>query len=203
MRSKSVRFWVLLISFLGLTAFSVERYVENTHYKRVAGAAATGDQSVIEFFSYGCPHCRIVEPEFEAWIKNKPDGVTVTRVPATWNAKFASLAQMYYALEEMGVVEQHNARIFKAIHEENKALNTRDEQAAFLSTLGVDAKKYVEMYDGKKVADKMKDAARQFERYRVSGVPGFVVNGVYFTDVSMGGHGREIFDVINFLISKH
>lgn len=202
MRFFSVKTWWVWGTFLLLTGFSVERYVENTHYRAIPGAKATASPEVVEFFSYGCPHCRSVEPDFEKWLAQKPANVKVMRVPAAWNTRFEVLARLYLALEEMGVAEKHSDAIFKAIHDEHKKLATKEELVEFVATLGIDRQQFASLYDSEKVSARLSDSKALFARYRISGVPGFVVNGKYFTDTSMGGHGQELFDVVNFLLSK-
>lgn len=203
MRFLSVKTGLIGGAFLLLTGFSVERYVENTHYRAIPGGQATPTPEVVEFFSYGCPHCRAVEPDFEKWLKTKPENVKVLRIPAAWNPRFDVLARFYLTLEAMGIAEKHNAAIFKAIHEEQKKLQNKDEVVAYVGSLGIDGKQFAEVYDSDKVSTRLQEAKELFARYRISGVPAFVVNGKYFTDITMGGHGQEVFDVIDFLISKH
>lgn len=202
MRFISLKAWVVWGAFLLLTGFSVERYVENTHYRVIPGAQATATPEVVEFFSYGCPHCRMVEPDFEKWLAQKPENVKVVRVPAAWNARFDVLARLYLALDELGIADKHSAAVFKAIHDEHRKLATKEELVEFVATLGVDRQRFADTYDSEKVSGRLSESKALFARYRISGVPGFVVNGKYFTDTSMGGHGQELFDVINFLISK-
>ncbi len=202
MRFLSLKVWVVLSAFLLLSGFTVERFVENTHYRVIPGAEATATPEVVEFFSYGCPHCRGVEPDFEKWLAQKPENVKVVRIPAAWNPRFEVLAKFYLTLDEMGLAEKHSAAIFKAIHDEHKNLATKDDVVNFAESLGVDRQRFVDAYDGDKVSARLSESKALFARYRISGVPGFVVNGKYFTDVSLGGHGQELFDAINFLLSK-
>lgn len=202
MRSFSFRLFLVLGAFLLLTGFAGERFLENTHYRLVPGGQATASPEVIEFFSYGCPHCRHVEPEFEKWLATKPANVKVTRIPAAWNQRFEVLARLYLALQEMGGAEKYSDAIFKAIHDDHKDLFSKETQIAFLQTLNVDTKRFGELYDSPKVNEQIQSSMQEFARYKISGVPGFIVNGKYFTDVTMGGHGGDLFDVINFLISK-
>ncbi len=119
MRFLSLRAWMIWGTFLLLTGFTVERFVENTHYRVIPGSKATATPEVVEFFSYGCPHCRHVEPDFEKWLATKPENVKVVRIPAGWNQRFEVLARFYLALDEMGGAERYNEAIFKAIHEES------------------------------------------------------------------------------------
>jgi thiol:disulfide interchange protein DsbA len=202
MRFLSLKVWVVLCAFLFLSGFTVERFVENTHYRVIPGSEATATPEVVEFFSYGCPHCRAVEPDFEKWLSQKPENVKVVRIPAAWNPRFEVLARFYLTLDELGLAEKHSEAVFKAIHDEHKNLATKDDVVNFAESLGVDRQRFVAAYDGDKVSARLTESKALFARYRISGVPGFVVNGKYFTDVSLGGHGQELFDTINFLISK-
>ena len=49
-------------------------------------AAPAGKVEVVEFFSYGCPHCYSFEPLLEPWVKKLPPDVAFRRVPAAFNA---------------------------------------------------------------------------------------------------------------------
>ncbi|MGE5668772.1 MAG: thiol:disulfide interchange protein DsbA/DsbL, partial [Betaproteobacteria bacterium] len=58
--------------------------VEGKNYVRLANPQPvdTGKKiEVIEFFSYGCPHCAALEPYLDAWRAKLPADVTFRRVP--------------------------------------------------------------------------------------------------------------------------
>src|SRR6059058_6008713 len=42
---------------------------------------------VIEFFSYGCPHCGEFEPLLHEWVKKLPPDVQFRRVPVSFQPK--------------------------------------------------------------------------------------------------------------------
>lgn len=201
-RGWAVRAAVAGSALMLLTGFTVERFVENTHYRAIPGGKATSTPEVVEFFSYGCPHCRAVEPDFEKWLKTKPENVHVVRIPAAWNPRFELLARFFLTLEAMGNPEKHNEAIFKALHDDHKKLETKEALVEFVATLGLDSQRFGELFDSGAVSSRLQESKELFARYRISGVPAFVVNGQYFTDITMGGHGQELFDVINFLLSK-
>src|SRR5690554_653217 len=65
---------------------------------------ASGQIEVLEFFHYGCPHCRNFHPLLQAWKKKLPDDVRFTAVPAIWGREqLRALAQLHYAAERAGV----------------------------------------------------------------------------------------------------
>lgn len=196
----------LLVVLLGLIssvgwAFSLERYVEGTHYTRMEGADYQ-PKTVIEFFSFGCPHCFHLEPLMVAWLGTKPADVAFSRVPATWNAKFLTLGRLYYVIEALGIEQKAMPAAFEAIHTHGKDIKTRQDAQALLATLGVSEADFSKAWDDKGVTAKLDASSRQFAAYQIRGVPAIVVNGQYQTSVSMAGSQEELIEVINFLLSK-
>src|SRR6187455_872762 len=51
---------------------------------------------VIEFFSYGCPHCAELEPHLDAWLAKLPQDVAFRRVPVMFQQRWTPLAKIYY-----------------------------------------------------------------------------------------------------------
>src|SRR4051795_12470090 len=45
---------------------------------------------VIEFFSYGCPHCADLEPEMQNWMKTVPADVQFVRVPVMFQDRWVA-----------------------------------------------------------------------------------------------------------------
>jgi thiol-disulfide isomerase/thioredoxin len=75
---------------------------------------------VIEFFSYGCPHCADLEPHLQAWLKRLPADVQVRRVPVAFQPAWENLARVYYTLELMGEDAKLTPDVFSAIHGGNR-----------------------------------------------------------------------------------
>lgn len=199
-----MRVMVAMVALLGATsvlAFGMARYVEGVHYTR-SPSAEPAPGTVVEFFSLGCPHCANLEPALEQWLQHKPANANFSRIPATWNPNFQYLARLYYALEELGGAEQHIQAVFDAIHRDRK-LPVNDEQAVtLLAGLGYDKAKAAAAWNSPALDDKLLAAAGQLGRHRISGVPAFLVSGQYITSVSMAGSPEELFEVIEFLLSR-
>src|SRR4029077_14890089 len=67
---------------------------------------------VIEFFSYGCPHCGGFEPILQAWIKSAPADVQFRRVPVMFQDRWVPLAKIYYTLEALGEEARFSPEVF-------------------------------------------------------------------------------------------
>lgn len=158
---------------------------------------------VVEAFSYACPHCFSLEPSLEEWLQNKPANVEFIRIPASLgHTTWESLARAYYTAEELGVLDKINKPLFAAVHVEKHQLATPEQLADIFATQGVDKEVFLKTYRSFAVETHVQRAKQLMLRYEVHGVPAFIVNGKYFTDVSIAGSEQRLFEVINYLIAK-
>ena len=163
---------------------------------------AGGKIDVIEFFSYGCPHCYSFEPALEQWIKRLPPDAAFRRVPATFNASFEGYAKLFYALEAMGQVEALHKRVFAAIHVQRQRLDKEADLVAFVSANGGDGAKFSEAYRSFSVATKLRQAKQLFEAYKIDGVPTLGIHGRWFTSGSLTGNNDKALTVADYLIQR-
>jgi protein dithiol oxidoreductase (disulfide-forming) len=164
--------------------------------------AAGGKIDVIEFFSYGCPHCHTFEPMLEQWVKRLPADVAFRRVPATFNAPFEGYAKLFYALEATGLLESLHRRVFAAIHVQRQRLDKEAELAAFVAANGGDGAKFVEAYKSFGVATKVRQAKQAFDAYKIDGVPTLGIHGRWFTSGSLTGSNDRALAVADTLIQR-
>ena len=180
------------------------QWQEGVNYTRVVPAQPTnvpaGQVEVLEFFWYACPHCYSLEPHVAAWLKSKPPYVTFTRVPVEWNENHRSLARLFYALEGMGKLNELHSEIFKEIQvngdpligpDPNNPVTAERVQVAFIKKIGLSEADFGKAYHDMNVETAMQRADQLGQRYRVTGVPTFVVNGKYVTDIAMAGGTPE------------
>lgn len=182
-------------------AFGMERYIEGTHYKKLEKAPYQ-EKTVVEYFSYGCPHCNHLEPALEKWLEHIPKGVTFSRVPAIWNTQFQVLAQLYYSLDAVGLQQELTPKVFDYIHNQNKTIRTQQDAAKFVADHGGDTEAFAKAWKSEGVKQSLIKASEDFIAHDVRGVPAIVVNGQYQTSVSMAGSNKGLFEVVEFLLSK-
>lgn len=140
---------------------------------------------VIEFFSYGCPHCQSLESPLAAWLKRKPADVEFRRVPVVFNSSWAPLAQLYYTLEAMGLTDKLNRDVFAAIHDQKVRLQESKVLFDWVATKGVDKQKFMDTYNSFSVQSRTQRSTELASRYTVDFTPAVVVNGRYLTAPSM------------------
>src|SRR5512144_2380420 len=109
----------LAIAFVAVAGSAgAQGVTEGTNYVRLKNPmpVETGKNiEVIEFFSYGCPHCGELEPVLQGWLKTKPADVSFRRIPVMFQPKWESLAKGYYALDALGE-DKLSPEVFVAIH---------------------------------------------------------------------------------------
>ena len=178
--------------------------VEGTHYTKlaqpVAVTAPAGKIEVLEFFSYGCPHCYSLEPTLEAWAKRLPADVVFKRVPVGFNALYENYQKIYYALEAMGQVEHMHRKVFDAIHQQRQRLDKEADIAAFMTANGVDGAKFMELYKSFSVQTKARQAQQLSQSYKIDGVPAMGVHGRYVTSGSQAGSNERALAVTDALV---
>ena len=191
-------FGIFVSLTLNASTGSAQEPIQGQEYRVIDPAQPTavekGKVEVVEIFYYGCSHCFDFEPQFNKWKGGKPKEASVTYMPAMFGEKQAPAAKLYYALEEMGLVEKLHGKIYDEIHvrQHQELLDDPDAIAKFLAKQGVDAKRFREVYDSFGVANKVGRATQMMGNYRVKGTPSVVVNGKYITGPSMTVKGDQV-----------
>lgn len=139
-----------------------------------------GKIEVLEFFSYGCPHCREMHPHVMGWAARLPKDVVFQRVPVSFGrAAWANLVKLYYSLEVEGLLAGHDQAVFDAIHQQR--INLFADKAIFdwLGSRGVDKEKFRATFASFGIGSKLARAETLTANYKVDAVPRLVVAGRY------------------------
>lgn len=161
----------------------------------------TGNKvEVREFFWFGCPHCYLIEPELNQWLKHLPATATFIRTPGV-APRWLTHAEVFYALEAMGIEHKLHSTIFDAV-QRGEPIDDEDAAATFLSHHGVDAKKFQDAFKSFGVHMKMEQAKHLNEALGIDAVPTFVVDGKYKTGAELAGSNARLFQVLDYLIAK-
>ena len=162
----------------------------------------TGDQiEVRELFWYFCPHCFSVHPKLEEWSKTMDSSAQLVLQPAVFPGwEFGST--FYYVLEELGELERLHSSLYNAIHVQKLNLKTQQDFVTWLSLNGVDEDKANKVFTSFPVKVSVNKAKANTYKYRITGVPVFIVNGKYTVNATSAGSEEKIFEVIDYLIQK-
>jgi thiol:disulfide interchange protein DsbA len=172
-------------------------------YTMISPAQPTEDASkieVVEFFSYGCPHCADFNPLLQAWAAKLPGDVVFRKVPITFGrAAWENIAKLYYALKVTGDLDRLESDVFKAIH--NDRINLFEEKSLleWVAKKGVDQKKFAEALNSFGVMSQVKRGGQMAQSYKIQGVPALAVDGKYLVG---GKDFNEQLAIADKLIAK-
>jgi thiol:disulfide interchange protein DsbA len=196
---------------------SATPWQEGVNYKRLLPAQPTevpaGQVEVLEFFWYACPHCYAIDPAVEAWLKTKPAYIGFSRVPVMWNEGHRSLARLFYTLQTLGKLDQLHSEVFKEIHvhgdalvapDPNDAAGSEHMQTVFVRKFGISEADFTKAYHSFAVETALQRADALGQRYRIDGVPTFVVNGKFIADVGTAGGPERLLTLVGDLaVQEH
>jgi thiol:disulfide interchange protein DsbA len=192
------------------------KWVAGTNYKVLSPAQPTdappGKIEVIEFFWYGCPHCAVLEPYIENWLKDKPAYIDFKRVPAMFGEVHRAHARLFYTLLALGKVDELQGKVFERIHQQRDPLyapeddkGTLQDQLQFAKANGISEADFLAAYNSFGVQANLQKADDLMRRDRIEGVPSMVIAGKYESDVGMAGNQGNLMQLTNDLAAdeKH
>ena len=191
-------------SLLGAGAASAQ-LVEGKNYDRIKNPqpVESGNKiEVIEFFSYGCPHCAELEPHLEGWLAKLPPDVSFRRVPVMFQDRWVPLAKIYYTLDSLGEERKLSPDVFKAIHGQGVSLWNDKTFYDWAASKGVDRKKVEDVFGSFAINGKMNRAKQQAQQYNIQSVPTVVVDGKFITGSERVGTHAQLPAAIEELVNK-
>jgi protein dithiol oxidoreductase (disulfide-forming) len=182
-RSLTLAVLCLAAATLGLGAPAGAQLVEGKDYRLLTPARPSlspGKIEVVEFFSYGCPHCARFNPLVSAWLATQPQDVVFRRVPVSYGRpQWVNLARAYYALEASGDLKKLDTALFRAIHDDHQNLFDEQSIADWVGSEGGDAARFASAYVSFGVNNQTFQADQMAEDYAITGIPALAVAGRY------------------------
>lgn len=162
-----------------------------------------GKIELIEFFHYGCPHCRNFDPLLHTWLKTLPEDVSFRRVPAIWgNPQLRELARLYYTLETMGQIDKLNEAVFAAVQDKKLPLHTEQGARDWATAQGLDVASFMDTYKSFGLNTQLQRADQLAKMYEIKGVPTMAIGGQYLTSASMTGSHEGTLKMVDELLVK-
>jgi thiol:disulfide interchange protein DsbA len=141
---------------------------------------SNGKIEVMEFFSWGCPHCYEFYPKLSRWLSTLPKDASFKRVPVgLGHPEWEALAKAYYALQSTGDVDRLNSQIFEDIHKNHVWLYDEQSITAWVAKHGVDVAKFSAAFRSFGVNTSEAQAEQKSVDYRIPGAPAVTIAGKY------------------------
>lgn len=195
--------WLLGLSAL-LAQPAAWAQTEGVDYRPLAppqpSSSAPGKIEVLEFFSYGCPHCAEFFPLVSTWVATLPKDVVFRRVPVGFNRPaWINLQRTYFALQASGDLARLDGKLFQALHEEHLPLFEEPALAEWVGKNGGDAQKFAAAYTSFGINNLTVEADKMSEDYQVTGIPTMAVAGKY---IALGDTFTALLASTDKLIAK-
>jgi protein dithiol oxidoreductase (disulfide-forming) len=144
---------------------------------------SNGKIEVVEFFSWGCPHCYEFYPMLSRWLSTLPKDASFKRVPVgLGHPEWEALARAYYALQATGDVDRLDSQIFEDIHKNHVWLYDEQSITTWVGKHGVNLLKFTEAFRSFNGNMSAGQAEQKAEDYRIPGVPTLAIAGKYTVD---------------------
>jgi protein dithiol oxidoreductase (disulfide-forming) len=174
---------IVAVAFLALST-SLQANIIAGHDYAVLGVPQrqenNGKIEVVEFFSWGCPHCYEFYPKLARWLATMPKDSSFKRVPVSiGHTEWEALAKAYYALQSTGDVDRLDSQIFEDIHKNHIWLNDEPSITAWVGKHGVDVAKFTAAYRSFGVNTSAGQAEQKAVDYLLPGVPTLAIAGKY------------------------
>lgn len=158
---------------------------------------------VTEFFSYGCPWCYKMEAPLNEWMAKLGKSVELDKEPVVFKPNWDLYAKAYFTAKTLALSDKLNPLLFKAIQDEKQPLASKQAMINFFVSQGVDREIAKSAFESSPTIDMhVNNAMALMAQYQITGVPAFVVNNKYKTDLQMAGSPERLFEILDYLIRK-
>jgi protein dithiol oxidoreductase (disulfide-forming) len=158
---------------------------------------------VMEFFSYGCPHCAAMHPHITKWSASLPANVEFVRVPVAFGRpQWGALSRAYYTLQNLGELKRLDDTVFESIHKNGEPIFNEANLTAWAAKQGIDAEKFRAEFNSERVTQAVMNAETLTRDFVIDSVPKMVVARRYKVEAAEAKSYDEIFAVASGLIDK-
>lgn len=175
----------LLVIFASLSAIAADlkagrEYLAVEPQAGARTASASGKIEVVEFFSYGCPHCNDFQPLVKQWEKQLGKDIVFRQVPVSFGRPaWARLARAYYALDSSGQLGLLNDKLFHALHGERANFASDEALVSWAAGKGGNGPRLAEAMASFDANTRLQKGDQEAAGYKIPGVPAIVVDGRY------------------------
>jgi len=197
-----LRLLAALALFAATPAFAAG-FEAGKHYT-VISEETTDEPIVMEFFSYGCPHCYTFQPFMDQLKTSLGDKAEVQYVPVDFGGGYWTPTQeLYLVMEALGRLDELHIKAFEYIHGERRMINTSQNAQAFIGRHGVSAEQYTKAAKSFAAHVREQRYDQLTKRYRITGTPTIIVNGKYRVELpALKGGPAQFVELVEYLLQN-
>lgn len=182
MKRRNVFKFVIALAFAAAMPFAQAQSAKAINPVQPGGGKSKIE--VIEFFSYGCPHCNDFDPILNAWRAKQPSDISLRRVPISFGRKvWSDLSQIYLTLNAMGIADKHGSAVFNALHGSSPVnLGSELVRNQWLAQQKIDVAKFNQTWKSFAVTSALEQSEQMARSYNVQGVPALAIDGRFWAE---------------------
>jgi protein dithiol oxidoreductase (disulfide-forming) len=175
---------------------------EDVDYLRIAPQPVPdGDRiEVVEFFYYGCGACYRFQAHLAAWLTRLPPDVDFRRAPALRQTAWIPLTRLYLTLLQLELVPQLHGEVYRAIHEQDRSLQTREAMVSWAREQGVNPDTFERLLLSDATLIGTQQARDTTIAYGIRNTPSLVVDGRFLTSGALLGDVARLPRVLDELL---
>ena len=202
MLKKIVHVALLAAALFAAPTFAADFQV-GKHYT-IVSEETTQEPVVMEFFSYGCPHCYTFVPFMSQLKSALGDKAEVQEIPVDFGGGYWTATQeLYLVLQALGRLDELNMKAFEYIHGERKFISSSNAAKEFAARHGISKEDYEKAAKSFAAHVKKQRYDQLTKRYRISGTPTVIVNGKYKVELpSLSGGPSQFVELVNYLLAN-
>ncbi|MBF9001070.1 MULTISPECIES: thiol:disulfide interchange protein DsbA/DsbL [Vibrio] len=157
--------------------------------------------SVVEFFSFYCPHCHAFEPIMSKINSHLGKGITLEKSHVSFmggNMGF-NMSKAFFTMVALDVQDKMIPVMFAQIHDLRKPPKNVEELRQIFVDHGVDGKKFDDAFNSFAVDSMARRSDKNFQDFGLQGVPSVVVNNKYLVKMGSIKSIDEFYDLVNYL----
>lgn len=199
---------VLLFAFAGISAAAPDlqpgrEYLAVEPQAGARAATASGKIEVVEFFSYGCPHCNDFQPLIKQWEKQLGKDIVFRQVPVSFGRPaWARLARAYYGLDASGQLGALNDKLFHALHGERANFSSDEALVSWAAGKGGNGPKLADAMASFDANTRLQKGDQEAAAYKIQGVPALVVDGRYLVRNEAASGYADLLRLTEALVAK-
>lgn len=194
--------FIVLALLMAPLANAASEFKEGVEYK-VVQEVASNEPVVLEFFSYGCPHCDSFEPLMAKLEERIPD-MQLKKVPVAFlGGDMGPVLQRAHGAAELLKVEDKIAPVlFDAMIRANKKpKNMADIKELFLEN-EITEQKFDSVINSFILTGKVSQYDKAAALFKINSTPTVIVKNKYELDMSEIGSEERFYQVVEYLLTK-
>ena len=194
--------FIVLALLIAPLANAASDFKEGVEYKVVKDVASS-EPVVMEFFSYGCPHCDSFEPLMAKLEQRIPD-MDLQKIPVAFlGGKMGPVLQRAHGAAELLKEDSVLTPVlFDAmLRAKKKPSNMADIKRLFLAN-DIKEKKFDSVINSFVLNGKVSQYDKATERFSINSTPTIIVKNKYEIDMSEVGSEERFYQVVEYLLAK-